>query len=153
MASASYARHGLTNLRLRAGNRYKSSRPNNRFGSLTLELLLLLPILLALLCAIVYFAALETHRHRVIHASCVAARVASQGGQGEDVRQAVHQVLGIKCLCEHANVHIELGCNTGDKVLVRVEVPTKCVLPNLLWYVGFCNENDRLVGQTVLRKE
>lgn len=153
MASAISVRHGLTNRRLRAAHRNKSSRPNHRFGSLTLELLLLLPILFALLCAVVYFAALETHRHRVVHASCVAARVASQGGKGEDVRRAVHQALGIKCLCEHANVHVELGCNTGDKVLVRVEVPTKCVLPNLLWCVGFSNENDKLVGQTVFRKE
>lgn len=124
-----------------------------RAGSITLELLLVLPLVMFILLACFCFALIERVEHRLIHASAQACRVAAQGGQEEDIRRAIHCCLGSPHLCRLLTVTIQSGCNSGDLCLVKVSVPAKAVAPNLLRCIGFALKDKKLIGQTVMRKE
>jgi hypothetical protein len=136
----------------------KEQGPARRRGSLTIELLLLLPILFAVLLAVVEFSQLIEADQRLSAASAQGARVAAQGGDAEEVAHAVRQVLG-KGRLSQAKILARLTDRdgrpipSGETVEVVVVIPAKKAVPDLLAFFGFSLGKRELVGQTAMRKE
>jgi hypothetical protein len=95
--------------------RLRTERPSGRRGSLTTELILLLPILSVLALGIVQVSMALSATERLTHASRVGARVAAQGGTTDDVEHAVRCALGTGAFhnaeveitpCDHTNCHV-----------------------------------------------
>lgn len=131
----------------------RRSCKRRRVASISLELLLLLPIVLFICLAIVMFSVIETHEHQLVHASQLGCRVAAQGGRDEDVIKEVHRSLASERLRSTVKIEIECEENLDDYVVVRVWVPARKVVPNLLRYMGCALRDENLIGQTVMRRE
>jgi Flp pilus assembly protein TadG len=135
-----------------------SGNSTQRRGSLSIETLLLIPLGLALILGVVEFGLLLTTQHLLDSASAQAVRIAARHGSDDDLRRAVHAVLG-----EHrftkANVFVTSAnkdgtpLRTGDLVEVRVEVLARDVVPNLLVFIGFGLGDKMLTGRAILRME
>ncbi|MGF1577967.1 MAG: TadE/TadG family type IV pilus assembly protein [Gemmataceae bacterium] len=136
----------------------KKTRRGTRSGSLTLELLLILPILLVIILAIVEFSLILVARQQLTAASREGARVAAMGGTESEVEDAVLNTLGSGVLST-ATVNSVLEdakgnpLPTGAQVRVVVSLPTARVTPNLLAPIGFSIANDVLRTRTVMTKE
>jgi hypothetical protein len=134
------------------------SRAHPRRASLSLELLLILPVLVALALAVIQFGLMESANQRLALASAQAARAAAQGGDLEDVERAARRVLGEGRL-RHARVHARLSDESGrplpsgETVEVVVEIPADEAAPNLLRFLGVSTRGRVLSGHTVMRKE
>jgi Flp pilus assembly protein TadG len=126
---------------------------SGRKASVTLELLLVLPLILFLFLAMVMFSLVETCQQKLVHASAQGCRAAAQGGSHDDVEAAISYSLGSRSLLSNAKIRIESGKHTGDYVLVQISVPARCVIPNLLRFMGFALTDEKLIGQTVMRME
>jgi hypothetical protein len=122
------------------------------------ELLLVLPIVLALILAAVQFAATIAAEQKLAAASREGCRVAATGGSRDAVVQSVEQVLG-PSLKKHAEVCTVLTDEarrplpSGAMVEVVVKVPATKAVPDLLRFVGYSIRNETLVGSAVMRKE
>jgi Flp pilus assembly protein TadG len=131
-------------------------RPARR-GGVALELLFVLPILLAVLLGAVEFSLWLTAQQQVNLAAREGARAAATGGTLDDVNAAVKLALGARF--DKATVQAQLtdaGGNPlppGQPVTVAVALPATAVVPDLLAFVGLSVRNVSLVGQTVMRKE
>jgi TadE-like protein len=129
-----------------------------RRGTVALELLLALPVLLGVVLGVVEFGLMLVAEQQLVAASREGARVASQGGAQSDVVQAVEQFLGSGTL-RNAMINAVLTDNmgqplaSGQPVTVTVSIPAKQVVPDLLKFVGFSIAGENLVGQTTMRKE
>lgn len=137
----------------RPASRRRASRP----GSLALELLLVLPLLLTLLFAMIQFSILLSSRQVLLAASQEGARVASHGGNATEVETAARRVLGNGSLSQ-AEVIPLLNDNSGnpvpagDPVTVCVQIRAGQAAPNLLRFIGL-NIDEPIVACTTLRKE
>lgn len=135
-----------------------SPRSTLRAGSLAVELLLVLPVLLAFLLGMLEFSMLLIVRQELLTASREGARVAAQGGGAADVEQAARVFLGTGSL-SRANVVSVLTDDTGtplpsgSPVAVTVSIPASQAVPDLLAFVGLSIRNETLAAQTVMRKE
>jgi Flp pilus assembly protein TadG len=123
-----------------------------------IELLFALPILLAVLLAVVEFSLILVARQQLVTASREGARVAAQGGTVADVVQAVQQFLGTGTLSGAAVSAVLTDDNgvplpSGSPVAVTVSLPLTQVAPDLLRFVGFSINGQTLATQTVMRKE
>jgi Flp pilus assembly protein TadG len=122
------------------------------------ELLVALPIVLAVLLGMIEFSMLLVARQQILVASREGARVAALGGTADDVDKAVHQFLGTGSLAG-AQVQAQLTDQSGQPVpsggavAVTVSLPTAQAVPDLLRFIGFSLGNDVLTVQTVMRKE
>ena len=133
-------------------------RRTARKGSFTLELLFVLPILLAVLLGTIEFSMFGLARQQVVAASREGARVAALGGSDQDVLQAAQRFLGNGQL---ANATIQVGITditgnpipSGQPVQVTVSVPANLAAPDLLAFIGFSIKNETIAAQTVMRKE
>jgi hypothetical protein len=124
-----------------------------RRGVITLELLLVLPVLLILLLGFFEFTLLFYARGDVVQASRAGARYATLSRvTEEDVELEVLNVLPTS-LRRGAQVQTELGQHAGDEVMVTVSVPSTSASPDLLWLIGYSIRNENLVSQTRMRKE
>jgi Flp pilus assembly protein TadG len=129
-----------------------------RRGRFALELLLVLPILLALVAGMVEFSLLLGARQQLVAASREGARVAAQGGDPMEVDRAVRTFLGQGSL-QAAQVQSVLTdaagnpLSTGDSVQVVVQLPATQAAPDLLAFVGVSLHDQVLVARTVMRKE
>jgi Flp pilus assembly protein TadG len=129
-----------------------------RPAAVAVELLLALPLLLAVLLGTIEFSMLLVARQQLLVASREGARVAAQGGDATDVEQAVQLFLGASSLAG-ASVQAVLTDDsgqplpTGAPVAVTVTLPTTQVVPDLLGFIGFSLRGDTLTAQTVMRKE
>jgi Flp pilus assembly protein TadG len=136
-------------------NRRKRGR---RDGTVAIELLLVLPLLLSLLLGMIEFSMLLAARQQVTTASREGARVAALGGTAAEVRQAVGQFLGTGNL-SNANVQVTfiaqngLPGTSGDAMQVIVSLPVTQAVPDLLAFVGISLQNQTIVASTVMRKE
>jgi Flp pilus assembly protein TadG len=140
----------------------RSRRPlspgRRRRGVLSIELILILPILLTLLVGMFEFSALLVARQQLVAASREGARVAALGGDATAVQQAVQQYLGTGNLAG-AQVQAVLTDSSGnpvasgDPVTVAVQIPATQAVPDMLRFVGFSMQNVTLTAQTVMRKE
>jgi len=132
--------------------------PLSRRGSLTVELLLLLPVLILIVLAAIELSQMVSVNQRLQAASEQAARAASQGADSEEIARVARQVLGKGAL---ANAEIKAKwlddhgrpLPSGELVEVVVSIPAKKAVPDFLRVVGFGLANKTLSGRTAMRKE
>jgi Flp pilus assembly protein TadG len=125
---------------------------------LAIELLLILPILLALVGGMIEFSLLLGARQQLLAASREGARVAAQGGDATEVERAVRLYLGqgnLQAAQVQATVTDTNGnpLSTGDPVQVVVQLPAVQATPDLLAFIGVSLHDQVLVARTVMRKE
>lgn len=123
-----------------------------------MELLFVLPLLLAVLLGTVEFSLWLTAQQQVALAGREGARVAATGGSETEILDAVRVTLGEARFTQATVTAVltdELGnpVATGDPVSVRVLLPVRYVVPDLLAFVGLSIRSQVLVSQTVMRKE
>ncbi len=136
---------------VRAGG--KPAVPVQRRGSLTMELIFVLPILGVLLLGLFEYSLLFHARGEVVDASRAGARFASLPGcTPEAVEQQVLITLSPR-LRSNAEVVVEAGAYSGDPVQVSVRVPMTSASPDLLWPIGFSLQGQYLLSETRMVKE
>jgi len=129
-----------------------------RTGTLAIELLFVLPLLLIVVLATVEFSLWLMAQQQVALASREGARAAAQGGDINAVQLAVLQVLGpnraglaqVQAFLTDANGQPLLS---GAPVTVQVMLPVSAVVPDLLVLAGISIRNEIIASQTVMRKE
>ena len=146
----------LTNLNQQCRTRTLSG--SRRTGSLAVQLLFVLPILLTFFFGMIEFSMLLIVRQQLLTASREGARVAAIGGTTDDVQQATQLFLGTGSLSQATVTSVLTDANgfplhTGDPVLVSVSIPATAAVPDLLAFIGFSISNENLVAQSVMRKE
>ena len=109
--------------------------PSARLGSVTLELIIALAVLIVLLLGIFEYATLMVLQSAVTHAATVGAREAGKGAQISEVVEVVGEILGVNCITvsdtpgSGTKVILEdgnLGCPTavfGDADFTDCAVP------------------------------
>jgi Flp pilus assembly protein TadG len=128
--------------------------PRRRGAIHAVELMLLLPIVLALIVGMVEYSMILSIDQQLAVASREGGRVAAQGGSAAEVEAAARLVLGAGAVGKHAAVTSQLTDVSGDPVAVRVAVAdAAAVVPNMLRFVGFSIKNKPLAGSTVMRRE
>jgi Flp pilus assembly protein TadG len=130
-------------------------KPLSRPGSINaIELLLLLPIILALAAGIVEFSLILSIDQQIAVASREGARVASQGGSAAEVEAAARVNLGTGAVGVNAIVTSQLTDVSGNPVTVDVQIAdASTVAPNLLAIIGFSIKNKALDARTIMRRE
>ncbi|MCS7272390.1 MAG: pilus assembly protein [Gemmataceae bacterium] len=105
------------------------SKTHRRRGSLTVELILVLPILILVCLATIQFGILMTVHQAVTHAATVAAREAAKGASIAQLKCIVEEVLAPHCLSvgDCVSVVLEDGVGTPDAEQIG-NVP--CPLPS-----------------------
>jgi len=122
------------------------SESSNRKGAiLSMELILVLPILLLLIFSIVEFSMLMSAQTRVANAAQNGARLLSVGGMPSaaaeaDIKARVEQLLG-PSLARECVITIDPGNYASDLGHVYVQVPMRNACPDLLWMTGFSVAN------------
>lgn len=130
------------------------SQRARRGAVLSMELLLVLPVVLTVLFGLIEFSMVWTGAQRVQDAAKAGCRIASLPGSDElAVRHAVEQVLQKDALIETYELQIEGGEFSGDEVAVRLRVPMDAAAPNLLMMLGYNLEDRHLKGLAVMRRE
>jgi len=132
--------------------------PKARRATAALELLLALPILLAVVLGVVEFSLMLVAQQELVTASREGARVAAQGGAQTDVVQAVHQFHGSGNLSSATIVAVLTDSSgqplpSGQPVSVTVSIPATQAVPDLAAFIGFSISGETLAAQTVMRKE
>jgi hypothetical protein len=140
------------------------SSARRRPATVTVELVLVLPVLLIVLMGTIEFGMLLTARQELLAASREGARVASHGGGDRkalaaEVRDAVRESLGDGRLSD-ADVDVDWAPEgrrerPGDRerVEVTVHLPARHVVPDLLGWAGLSIARERLEGSTVMLVE
>jgi hypothetical protein len=135
-------------------HRCTSPRRRRRGFVISTELVVLLPLVFALVMAVIEFSLLELGRQRVNGAARAGARVAAMpGATMQDIDQAVAFAMTSAPLAAARHVDVRQGPYSGDPVIVYVAVPMKAATPDLLGIVGFGLGKRLLVGSCVMRKE
>ena len=130
-------------------------RPSDRKGALlSLELLLTLPILLALCFGTIEMGMLLMGMQRVQSAADAACRAATlPSADAAAVQAAAVQTLAKNSLVQACTVDSTLGVYPGDPVTVKISVPMSAAAPNLLAIVGFSLSGRYLTAQTQMSKQ
>lgn len=139
----------------RITRRSRHARHGRRLGAIvTMELLLVLPVVLALLLGLVEFSMLWIARQHVQESARAACRVATfPGSNQQTVNQAAYMALHKQALVSQAQVQIRGGAFSGDLVAVRVAVPMRAAAPDLLAVFGLGFGQTELTAEAVMRKE
>ena len=144
-------------LHLRRTTRNRRTRP--RAGAiLTYELLLILPIAVALIVAMVEFGLLWSASHKVQLAAQVACRVGTRpcdrvALQDEAVRAAAERALIDRRLVASHKLTFQPAAHTGEPVAVEIKVPMGAASPDMLALFGYSLKNRFLVSRVVMSKE
>jgi hypothetical protein len=125
---------------------------------LSVEMLLVFPVLFVLLLAIIEFSLLWSASHQVEAASATACRVATLPANDpveleQSVCYAAQQALVKPRLIAAHRVLYTPGQITGDPVTVAIQVPMRAAAPNLLALIGFDLNGRWIRAETVMRKE
>lgn len=127
--------------------------PKRKKGFVSLEVILVLPILMILLLGLLEFSLLFSARGQVIDAARAGARVATLHGIDEYfVEDEVYKNLG-PYLSEYAKIETEIGEYSGEEVHVTVRVPMGAATPDLLWPVGYSVRGQEIIGEVRMLKE
>lgn len=130
-----------------------------RRGVLSLEMILVLPILLIVVLATVEFGMLLASGQAVNAAASVGAREATlPGATPAKVQDAVRRAVASWRFANRLDaVQISPAhpqdARTGDPVKVTVSVDSLAAAPNLLRFVGVSLKGQKLSASFVLRKE
>ncbi len=134
-----------------------SSRRSGRRGMISVEFLLISPLLVGLLLAVVQLSLLLSSQQMLSAASREGARVAAVGGTEEEVKHAVLRFLG-KGKLSQTKIETTLTdasgqpIPSGEAVSVTLHLPAHQAAPNFLGIIGF-SFKEPLVARTVMRKE
>lgn len=121
----------------------------NRHGTLSLELLLIMPILVAVLSMTVLFGMILVAQQTVTAASQIGARAASlANGDCTVAENAVQSTLGGKL--QAASVVTCSVDPVAGTVTVTVSVNAKDVMPDLLKGFGLCLDNIVISATTTM---
>ena len=126
-----------------------------RPGALAIELLLVMPVHMAIVLAMIQFSLLISARQQVTGAAREAGRVAALGGSNTEIQATVDRFFGSQV----AKVQTAIADVNGDPILpgqpvaVVVRVQASCLVPELLRVIGFSMRNQELVARAVMRKE
>jgi Flp pilus assembly protein TadG len=154
------ARRGKTTATGKGSRVRRSGRARRaRLGAiLSLELILVLPILTAILLAIMELSMLMMGYQRVQSASSAACRVGTLPlpactALDQAMQEAAAQALDKLPMVAAYQMNYEVGQYAGDQVWVQVSVPMTAAAPDLLRVVGLSLQGRQLVAQTVMRKQ
>ena len=132
----------------------KQARADRKGALLSVEMVLVLPIVIAMFMALVEFSLLWSANQRVKEASLAGCRVASFVGSNiPAIQQAVEVSLYKQSLINHYKVDVDGGTQTGDPIAITVRVPMKAASPDLLQLFGFSLSGRHLISQTIMRRE
>lgn len=137
--------------------RIDRQQARRRSGSLTIELLMVLPILMAVVLGAFEFSMLAQVRQQLLLSSREGARVAATGGTADEVDAAARQSLG--GTLQNATVTIAINDANGNPVAsgqpvgVLVTVKAGQAVPDLLTFIGYSIRGETLAAQTIMRKE
>jgi hypothetical protein len=123
------------------------NKKHARRATLSLELLLVLPILLLILGATVVFGMMLVAQQVLVTASREGARAAAIGGCPE-AEPAAMKVLSGKL----AGATVTCA-DDGTNVTVTVSIPASEAIPNLLIGFDACLDQTTLTATTVMLKE
>ena len=124
-----------------------------RYGYLSMELALTLPILGIVLMGLLEFTLLFYGRTLVVEASRTGARVATMPGvTPEEVDAAIRQTLS-PVMQDAMTITVDPGEDSGDVVSVAVAVPMRAASPDLLWPIGFSLQGRELYSETRMLRE
>jgi hypothetical protein len=132
--------------------RNKPTSGRGRTGNASVELLLLLPVLIAVIVAGVEFSMLLAVRQQLTAASREGARVAALGGDEQAIKDAVWHTLGSGNTAT-AELDVTIPKHCGEPVEVWLKLPATAAVPDLLRYVGYSIQGETIVVRTVMRKE
>jgi hypothetical protein len=120
---------------------------------MSMELVLVLPILATLLLGMFEFSMLFFARSEVVDACRAGARKGTLPGATIEVIEA-EVLAGLSPrLRMGAEVAVESGAYTGDPVIVAVRVPMAAASPDLLWPIGFSLRGRYLASESRMTKE
>lgn len=132
-------------------------KQSDRNGTLTIELLFVLPVAVILILAMVEFSMILVARQQVAAASREGGRVAAIGGNQMEIEAAVETFLDGNLSGAMVQSQITDAFGTpipsGGTVTVVVSVPTAQAVPNLLAPFGFSIANDVIHASTKMRRE
>lgn len=124
-----------------------------RRGILSMELVLVLPILLIVLMGLFEFTVLFYSRSLIVEATRVGARKASlPGATAESVEEEIRRVLSPR-LQTGMQVGVDVGIHSGDVVVVSVQTPMTSASPDLLWPIGLTLDGRNLYSETRMIRE
>lgn len=124
-----------------------------RQGFVSLEVILVLPMLMILLLGLFEFSLLFSARGQVVDAARAGARAATLHGVDEYfVEDEIHKNLGPH-LSEYAKIESQIGEFSGEEVHIVVRVPMASATPDLLWPVGYSVRGQEIVGEVRMLKE
>ena len=146
----SFAMSGLTQQ-----TRRRRTCGRRRIGAvLSMELILVLPIALAMIFAMIEVGMLWAAGQRVNEAAAAGCRTASfRGADVSAVRRSIELNLGRKSLVDNYLCDVKPATPEAPEVCVTVSVPMKSAAPDLLKFIGFGLGDRRIVAQTIMRKE
>ncbi|MEX0867052.1 MAG: TadE/TadG family type IV pilus assembly protein [Pirellulales bacterium] len=137
-----------------------------RRGMLTVELVMTLPILLAVLVATVLFGQLLMSEQAIQAAASAGAREASlPGATAARVQAVVEQAVdGWRFAADIAPVEIEINgapaagsdlqnADTGDRISVRVKVAATSAVPDMLNVFGISIAGEEIAATYIMRRE
>jgi len=146
-------------MRTRAKQSRKVNGRRERCGALlSIELMLVLPVVIILLLAIVEFSMLWSANQLVKTASHAGCRVATLPAVSLEeteaaAERAVTVALAKRPLINAYRLRLESGQFAGDAVCCEVRLPMAAAAPNLLAVFGFDLDGRELVARSVMRKE
>lgn len=109
-------------MRRRVSNALRARRNTARRGSITLEFILVTPIIIVLTWAVFQYGILLLVRQSVTHAATVAAREAGKGEPIDVIGRVVDNVLIVHCL-DIADENGDPIPNSGMRVLLETGDP------------------------------
>lgn len=122
-------------------------------GVLSIEMLMVLPILFTVLLAVFEFGILFFARSSVVQACRVAARRASLGITDQaEIEDVVRRVLSPNLQVNHT-VYFIPAERAGEITTVGLQVPMETAAPDLLWPVGFSLKGRFLIEETSVIRE
>jgi hypothetical protein len=128
-------------------------KSRRRSGVITIEMIMVLPILMIVLMAVFEFSMLFFARSSVVQASRLAARQASLGVTNQaELEQLVSRVLS-PTLQQGFQVYVIPAERSGEITTVGLKVPMSSAAPDLLWPAGFSLQGRYLAEETSLVRE
>ena len=133
----------------------RSLRHRRRLGAvLSMELILVLPIALALIFASIEVGMIWAAGQRVNEAAAAGCRTASfRGCDASAIRRSVESRLARKPMIDACQIDVQPATPDKPEVCVTVSVPMRSAAPDLLSFIGFSLGDRKLVSQTIMRKE
>lgn len=121
---------------------------------LSMELVLVLPIVIGLIFAAVEIGMIWTAGQRLDEAAGAGCRIAGFRGTDEaSVRRHVENCLRRQALIKNYQLNVQDSGPNAEAVCVTVSVPMNAAAPDLLCMLGFSLKNRMLTAQAVMRKE